>query len=144
MKTTMNGRAPDFSKAPAQGWLFAETERGPILERYSIVAGKPDFPGAERLETAPVLRLHCFDERTEYRYVRVNENGDAVDGLFTAGQEAAMDPDLVYEDKMVLAEAYAPKEGGIWALTVINRYRWTECNALAIENYRLAGVRRMD
>ena len=53
-----------------------------------------------------------------------------------------MDPDLVYADKMVLKEAYAPKDGGIWALSVVNRYRWTENDALALENYRLAGVRR--
>lgn len=144
MESTLNGRGPDFAKAPARGWLFAETEHGPILERYSIVDGELHFPGAARLEAAPVLRLHCFDEQAEYRYLRVNEEGDAVEGLFTAEQETAMDPDLIYEDKMVLAEAYAPKDGGIWTLSVINRYRWTEYNTLGLENYRLAGVCRVD
>ena len=141
MESTMNGRAPDFARAPAHGWIFAETKRGPILERYAIVDGEPDFPGAERLKDAPVLRLHCFDEQTEYRYLRVNESGAVVEGLFTAEQEAAMDPDLVYADRLVLAEAYAPKDGGIWVLSVINRYRWTDSNTLDLENYRLAGVR---
>ena len=90
------------------------------------------------------MRLHCFDEQMEYRYLRVNEGGDAVEGLFTAEQEATMDPDLVYVDQMVLNEAYAPKDGGIWTLNVVNRYRWTENNALELENYRMAGVRRED
>lgn len=139
-----NGRTPDFTKAPRRGWLFAETERGPVLERYVIVDGEPDFPGSERLKGVPVLRLHCFDEQTEYRFLRVDEDGDAVEGLFTAGQEAAMDPDLVYADKMVLKEAYAPKDGGVWTLDVVNRYRWTENDSLELENYRMAGVRRED
>ena len=139
-----NGRTPDFTKAPRRGWLFAETERGPVLERYVIVDGEPDFPGSERLKGVPVLRLHCFDGQTEYRFLRVDEDGDAVEGLFTAGQEAAMDPDLVYADKMVLKEAYAPKDGGVWTLDVVNRYRWTENDSLELENYRMAGVRRED
>ena len=144
MKNETRGLSPNFNKAPERGWLFAETETGAILERYVLVDGEPDFPGRERLRDAVVTRLHCFDERVEYRWLRTNEKGGVVEGVFSAEEEAGMDPDLVYPDDMILADEYAPKEGGLWVLSVINRYRWTETDTLTLENYRLAGIHPAD
>lgn len=144
MKNETRGMSPNFNKAPERGWFFAETETGAILERYVLVDGEPDFPGHERLRDAVVTRIHCFDERVEYRWLRVNEKGGAVEGVFSAEEEAGMDPDLVYADDMILADEYTPKEGGIWVLSVINRYRWTETDTLTLENYRLAGIHPAD
>lgn len=131
---------PDYTKAPENGWLFAETDCGVILERYTLENGMPVFPGQKRLASATITRLHCFDGRKEYRFLRPNGRGDIIEGVFTADEETAMDPDLIYEDRMVLSKEYMPKDGKIWAITVINRYRWTEYNTLTLNNYRLSDI----
>lgn len=137
-----NTKAPDWSKAPASGRILIVTEAGEIIfEQYTQAEGKLRFPRMERLEGTLIRRCHCFDESAEYRYLCVGDSQRVIESVNTVQQEADMDPDLLYEDDMILSEQFAP-DAGIWKLRVINRYRYTEANTLAVDDYRLGGIYR--
>ena len=136
----LNIQAPDWSKVPAAGWILAVTEMGDILfEQYTLKNGVPNFPHSERLDGRLLRRCHCFDNEREYRYLCVGDSQRVIETVCDAEQEAAMDPDLLFEDNMVLAEQFSPGEG-LWKLRVMNRYRFTEGNTLTLDDFRLCGV----
>lgn len=133
-------KTPDWSKAPQSGWILAVPEDGQtVFERFTREDSGVRFPGMERLNGKLIRRCHCFDENSEYRYLCVGDSMRVIETVCDAKQEADMDPDLLYEDDLILSAQYAPGEE-IRKLRVINRYRYTECNTLTVEDYRLGGV----
>ena len=140
MNNQLCQKAPDFTRAPQSGWVLAVLENEVLLEAYIRDGNQIRFPGYEKMTESALRRCHCFDKNTEYRWMRIGNRGRVVEKVFTAEEEEGMDPDLLFEDKMIISEAYLPSEQGICAIRVMNRYRYTPSDTLTLDNYRLAGI----
>lgn len=53
-------------------------------------------------------------------------------------EEESMDPDLLYEEDVLVRDEYSGKSGIPERLKVINRYMYTENDTLVLKNYRIA------
>lgn len=135
-------KAPDFTRAPRAGWILAVLDNEVLMEKYAREGDTLRFPGCEKMTSAALRRCHCFDEHMEYRWMRIGSRGRSLEKVLTAEEETEMAPDLLFMDRMILSEKYMPPEQGLWAIRVMNRYRYTASNTLTLENYRFAGVER--
>ena len=78
---------------------------------------------------------HLFDQNKEYRMIFREARQDRVEAVLTRQQEEIMDPDLLYEEGVLLKN---DKAAGIDSLKIINRYKFTENDTLVLRNYRIA------
>ena len=69
----------------------------------------------------------------------MTDDGDRlVELVLDAGQEKAMEPDLLFEDEMLVRPEYRPEQIGIQKLKVVNRYRYTDFDTMTPDNYRIS------
>ena len=131
---TMEG----FRRIPAEGIMIAVLENRILVERYGKEAEGLSFPGAEQVRDEALLRLHCFDPETEYRLIVTDDGERLIEVVLDAEEEKEMEPDLLFEDEMLLREEYCTERVGIRKLKVVNRYRYTEYDTMTLENYRIS------
>ena len=125
-----------FHLAPERGYILAVFGDSVIFERYHKTDGGITFRGCEEKATSALTRLHLFDETTEYRLMTTSGRG-VIEHVVNESEERDIEPDLIYEDKMLLASRFA--EGhDIDSLRIINRYRYTWFNTLTLDDYRIA------
>ena len=127
-----------YPRIPAEGYLIAVFKDRILFERYRKEAEGLCFPGAEESRAERLLRLHCFDRDTEYRLLVTDDGDRLVELVLDAGQEKAMEPDLLFEDEMLVRPEYRPEEIGIRKLKVVNRYRYTDFDTMTPDNYRIS------
>ncbi len=60
-----------------------------------------------------------------------------IEHAVTESEERDIEPDLIYEDKMLIADRFT-KEHDIDSLRIINRYRYTWFDTLTLDDYRIA------
>ena len=123
---------------PAEGYLIAVFKDRILFERYRKKADGLAFPGAEALGGDALLRLHCFDRDTEYRLLVTDDGDRLVEVVFDAEEEKAMEPDLLFEDEMLVRPEYRTDRIGIEKLKVVNRYRYTDFDTMTPDNYRIS------
>ena len=130
---TMDG----YGRIPLDGIIIAVFENHIVVERYRKDAEGLSFPGGELLRNEAILRLHCFDRETEYRLLVTDDGDRLIEVVLDAEEEKKMEPDLLFEDEMLLREEYCTERAGIRKLKVINRYRYTQFETMTLDNYRI-------
>ena len=61
-----------------------------------------------------------------------------IEVVLDAEEEKEMEPDLLFEDEMLLREEYCTERVGIRKLKGVNRYRYTEYDTMTLDNYRIS------
>lgn len=121
--------------APAKGYLLAYFKNALVFEPYTVQNDQMVFPGCENWHNASPKECHLFDQNKEYRMIFREARQDRVEAVLTRQQEEIMDPDLLYEEEVLLKN---DKAAGIDSLKIINRYKFTENDTLVLRNYRIA------
>ena len=127
-----------LDKAPAKGYLLAYFQDALVFAPYTVENGRLVFSECEAYEEMTPKECHLFDKNTEYRMILREARGDQVEVILTRQEEETMDPDLLYEEEMLVKDEYAGKAGLPERLKVINRYMYTENDTLVLKNYRIA------
>ena len=100
--------------------------------------GKPCFAGMDSFREEEPRECHLFDDRTECRIILRESVGDRIRIILTREEELAMDPDLLFEEQVLVKPEYSDRTDLPKKLTVINRYRYSESDTLTLENYRIS------
>ena len=123
---------------PEAGYAIIQLKTALLFEPYTVENGKLLFPGCERLEKEAVTECHFFSRDSEYRLVARESRGDLIERVLTAAEETEMDPDLLYEQEMMVKEEYAARDDLPDRLRVMNRYAYTENDTLTLRDYRIS------
>ena len=127
-----------IDQLPEAGYVIAQLRSALLFEAYTVKDGKLLFQGSECLEKEPVKECHFFNRDREYRLVARGSRGDFIERVLTAEEEQAMDPDLLYEQEMLVNKEYTCRGDLPEKLLVMNRYRFTENDTLALKDYRIS------
>ncbi len=127
-----------IQKAPARGVMLAYGRDGLVFRPYEIREGTLYAAGRGEMTETAFRECHLFDENTEWRFVRRAGGLEPVRLVLTRDEETRMDPDLIYEEEVLVKPEYAAEEGLPETLRIINRYRFADSDTLTLDNYRIA------
>lgn len=127
-----------LENAPARGYYLAYYQNALVFEPYEITDGRLLFEGCEAFRGQLPRECHLFDEDTECRIVFRSHPGGPVRLVLTRGQELETDPDLLYEEEVLVKPEYASGGRRPKTLKIMNRYRYSEYDTLTLENYRIS------
>ena len=127
-----------IERLPKAGYVIAQLRSTLLFEPYTVEDGKLLFRDRERLEEEPLTECHFFSRDREYRLTARESRGDYIERVLTAEEERSMDPDLIYEQEMLVKREYASREDLPEKLLVMNRYGYTENDTLALQDYRIS------
>ena len=127
-----------IEQLPKAGYVIAQLKSTLLFEPYTVKDGKLLFRGHERLEEEPLKECHFFSRDREYRLIVRESRGDYIERVLIAEEERFMDPDLVYEQEMLVKREYASRGDLPEKLLVMNRYGYTENDTLALRDYRIS------
>lgn len=99
--------------------------------------GELFFEGCEALRGEIPRECHLFDDERECRRVYRESAGDWIEGLFTRAEEREMESDLLFEEEVLVKPQYADTGRLPRKLTIMNRFRYSECDTLTLDNYRI-------
>jgi len=125
-----------IEQLPDSGYLIAHLESSLIFEPYTVKDGKLFFHGSELIEKEKIKECHYRDR--EYSLIFRESRGDFIERVLTAEEEQKMNPDLIYEQEMMIKKEYACREDLPEKLLIINRYYFTENDTLALRDYRIS------
>ena len=127
-----------IEKAPEKGFILACFRDRPIFGRYERKGGEIVFEGWEAFRDEMPQECHLFDGDTEYRMVARRARGDRIELVLTAEEEAAMEPDLLYAENVLIREEYRQDGAVPGTIAVINRYQYSADDTLVLRNYRIS------
>lgn len=127
-----------IEQLPDSGYLIAQLESSLIFEPYTVKDRKLFFHGNELIEKEKIKECHFFNRDREYRLIFRESRGDFIERVLTAEEEQKMNPDLIYEQEMMIKKEYACREDLPEKLLIINRYYFTENDTLALRDYRIS------
>lgn len=127
-----------LENAPAVGFVIACLKDRLVFSPYEIRDGvfiaeywdDPDFTTAKE--------MYFFDKDREYRRIYRSARRDVLETVLTAEEEARMDPDLIYIDKVLVKPVYSNKPGMPSELIIVNRYRYSENDTIVLDDYRIS------
>ena len=125
------------NNAPARGYILAYYQDTLVFEPYTMKDGELVFEGCEALRGEVLRECHLFDEERECRCIYRESAGDWIEQLFTRAEESEMDPDLLFEEKVLVKPQYADTGRLPRKLTIMNRFRYSEYDTLTLDNYRI-------
>ena len=126
------------NRAPAKGYILACYPDVLVFEPYVLKDGEPVFEGCKAHQGEVPRECHLFDEEKEYRLIYRESAGDWIEQLLTRAEEREMDPDLLFEEEVLVKPQYADTGRLPKTLTITNRYRYSECDTLTLDNYRIS------
>ena len=127
-----------IEQLPKAGYVILQLKSSFLFEPYTVKDGKLLFRGSEYLEKEPMTECHFFSRDREYRLIARKSRGDVIERVLTAEEEQAMDPDLTYEQEMLVKKEFISRDDLPEKLLVINRYVFTENDTLALQDYRIS------
>ena len=125
-------------RIPENGLLLAEGRDRLVFTPYVYRSGKILADGQDCSELLGWDRCLLFDRNTEVRFVRRSARNEIIETVLTADEEAAMDPDLLYTEEVLVKPQYAARGGLPETLVIVNRYRYSENDTLVLDDYRVA------
>jgi hypothetical protein len=136
-----------YAEIPTEGYLYAVLDKAILFKKYnrtenkiSFAPSKDNSANQERFEdfaNRPVNELHFFDSQKEFRLLAsgYSQSATIIEYVASSEEEKGMEPDLLYEDEMMLEEKFAFED--LKKIKVVNRYKYTFFDTLALDNYRL-------
>ena len=126
-----------LENAPRSGFVIACLKDQLIFAPYEIHNGVlmvegwdcPDFTDAEE--------CHFFDASREYRRIYRSARRDMIEMILTAEEEQSMDPDLIFVEEVLVKPQYTESGYIPAALTIVNRYRYSEYDTIVLDDYRI-------
>ena len=131
-------RGINLESAPREGFLLAYFRDALVFEPYRIEDGVLVFDGCEAFREETPRECHLFDENTEYRMVLREARNDRIESVLTKEEEEGMDPDLLFAEEALVKKEHIREGIHPKRLMIINRYRYTENDSLALKNYRIS------
>ena len=131
-------RGITLEMAPEKGFLLAYFRNAVVFEPYSVRDGILLFEGCEAFRDETPRECHLFDEDTEYRMILRQSRNDRIESVLRKQEEEGMDPDLLFEEDVLVKTEYARDGVHPERLKIISRYRYTENDTLALRNYRIS------
>ncbi len=123
--------------APKKGYILAFYQDRLVFDSYTIKDGELIFEGCKALRDEMPWECHLFDEERECRRIYRESAGDWIEQLFTRAEEREMEPDLLFEEEVLVKPQYADTGRLPRKLTIMNRFRYSECDTLTLDNYRI-------
>ena len=123
---------------PREGLVLAEGREELVFAPYIYRAGKILLDGQDRSDLLEWDQCLLFSRDTEYRRVRRRARHDVIETVLTAEEEAAMDPELLYTEEVLVKPSYAGQRGIPETLIIVSRYRYSENDTLVLEDTRVA------
>ena len=127
-----------IDQLPEKGYVIFQSRSTLLFEPYTVENGRLLFKGCECLEKEPLTVCHFFNRDREVRLVARESRGDIIERVLTAEEETDMEPDLLYEQVMLVKKEYASRNDLPDRLLVMNRYAFTENDTLALQDYRIS------
>ena len=127
-----------FEKLPPKGIMLLYFKKRLVFERYEIKNGELVHDGKENLLEEIPIECHFFDDKTEYRLIKRDAQGDIIEIVLSATEEAYMDPDLLYVEEPPIKDEYRINVNIPEKLTIVSRYRYSDNDTLELKNYRIS------
>lgn len=127
-----------LEKLPPKGIMLLYFKKRLVFERYEIKNGKLVYDGGENLSGEIPVECHFFDERTEYRLIKREAQGDTIEIVLSATEEKHMDPDLLYVEEPLIKDEYRVNVGIPEKLIIVSRYCYSDNDIIELKNYRIA------
>ena len=127
-----------LENAPAAGFVIASLKNQHIFAPYEIRNGVLMVEGWDRPDFTEAEECHFFDHSREYRRIYRSARQDMIESILTAQEEEAMDPDLIFTEEVLVKPQYTESSCIPAALTIVNRYRYSEYDTIVLEDYRIA------
>ena len=127
-----------LEKLPPKGLMLLYFKNRPVFECYEIKNGELVYDGEENLSEETPIECHFFDAQTEYRLIKRDAQGDVIEIVLSAAEEAYMDPDLIYVEEHLIKDEYRINVNIPEKLTIVSRYRYSDNDTLELKNYRIA------
>lgn len=127
-----------LEKLPPKGIMLLYFKKQLVFKRYEIKNGELVYDGEENLSGETPIECHFFDDQTEYRLIKRDAQGDAIEIVLSATEEAYMDPDLIYVEELLIKDEYRINVNIPEKLSIVSRYRYSDNDTLELKNYRIA------
>lgn len=125
-----------YDSIPDSGYILAFAYDITFFSKYKKENAKLLFDQSDRFVDVEYKNIHCFDEKTEYRLVSINNGNNIFEIQVFENEEQNMDDNLIFYDEMVIDDKY--KDAGLDKIKIINRYKYSKYNTLVLDNYRLS------
>lgn len=127
----------DINKLPSEGYILAYSREKILFDSYKIHDDCLILGSGEKFDGKNFYEIHCFNNSQEYRILESHEI------LLTEHDEAEQEnfDRFIYRDEQLLQEKYSRLLGYNYAkIIVINRFAYTEDDAIYLAGYRLGGI----
>ena len=131
-------RGINVEMVPQEGCLLAYFDNSLVFVPYTVKNGRAVFAGDAEYQDMEPRECHLFDGEREYRMIRREARNDKVEIVLSRHEEDLMDPDLIYEERVMVKEEYFLKGNLPEYLKIINRYMFTDNDTLVLKNYRIS------
>lgn len=129
----------DFlDKIPVKGIVLAFFSYRSVFFPYEVSDGNIIIKGQEDVDLSKAYECHFFDRDSEYRRIKRGSRGDVREVVLTKDQEDSMDPDLVFEEEVLVQPSYQDREGIPDKLLIVNRYRYSDSDLTVLDDYRIS------
>lgn len=98
---------------------------------------KADQGERQQMKT-DMRECHLFDADREYRMIWRESQGDSIELVLSREDEKQMDPDLLYTQRVLVQEQFSKEKDLPDHLVIVNRYEYSENDALMLKNYRIS------
>jgi hypothetical protein len=122
---------------PVKGHILAYSYESLLFDRYKVENGRIVLSTGMCFEDKGYYEIHCFDEMNEYRFL--SDDGKTNEFVLSAGEETDDADSFVYTEKQLIQDRYMEDNNRAY-LTVVNRFKFSEDDAIYLNDYRLAGV----
>ncbi len=130
-----------INKLPRKGWVLAYSSEKILFDSYVVDNDCVVLGGGGKFDGRNFYEIHCFDASQEYRLF--TSHGTAHEVILSEHDESERETfdTFTYRDEQLLQERYARILGCEEAkIIVINRFAYTEDDAVYLAGYRLGGV----
>ncbi|MBQ7577939.1 MAG: hypothetical protein IJT21_06720 [Synergistaceae bacterium] len=131
----------DTNKLPSEGYILAYSREKILFDSYKLDNNFLILGNGGKFDDKDFYEIHCFDNSQEYRIFTAH--GELHEILLSEHDESEQEnfDRFIYRDEQLLQEKYSRLIGCNEAkIIVINRFAYTEDDAIYLAGYRLGGV----
>ncbi len=130
-----------INKLPHKGWILAYSSEKIVFDSYAVENDCVVLGRGGNFDGAGFYEIHCFDDTQEYRvFTSHGESHEVILSEHDDSERETFDT-FTYREEHLLQEKYSRILGCEEAkIIVINRFSYTEDDAVYLAGYRLGGI----